>query len=80
MLIYIVRWPDLSASFVSVESEEHLLDILNQVGNGDDCNGTFTRARCLSTSGSLWNGACKMTAAGRQSQRSMWSSEMWAGS
>ena len=37
MLIYLVRWPDLSASFVQAESEEHLLDILDQVGNPDDC-------------------------------------------
>ena len=37
MPIYLVRWPDLSASFVQAESEEHLLDILDQVGNPDDC-------------------------------------------
>ena len=37
MLIYLVRWPDLSASLVQAESEEHLLDILDQVGNPDDC-------------------------------------------
>src|SRR6267143_5755859 len=37
MLIYLVRWPDLSASFVQAESEEHLLDVLDQVGNPDDC-------------------------------------------
>ena len=37
MLIYLVRWPDLSASFVRADSEEHLLDILDQVGNPDDC-------------------------------------------
>jgi hypothetical protein len=37
MQIYLVRWPDLSASFVKAESEERLLDILDQVGNPDDC-------------------------------------------
>ena len=37
MPIYIVRWPDLSASLVQAEGEEHLLDILDQVGNADDC-------------------------------------------
>lgn len=37
MPIYLVRWPDLSASFVQAETEEHLLDILDQVGNPDDC-------------------------------------------
>ena len=37
MLIYLVRWPDLSASFVRADSEEHLLDILDQVGNPEDC-------------------------------------------
>src|SRR6266581_2015799 len=37
MLIYLVRWQDLSASLVQAETEEHLLDILDQVGNPDDC-------------------------------------------
>src|SRR2546422_2985628 len=37
MLIYLVRWPDLSASLVQADGEEHLLDILDQVGNPDDC-------------------------------------------
>ena len=37
MPIYIVRWPDLSASFVQSENEAELLDILDQVGNADDC-------------------------------------------
>jgi len=37
MPIYLVRWPDLSASFVQAEGEAHLLDILDQVGNPDDC-------------------------------------------
>jgi len=37
MLIYLVRWPDLSASLVRAENEERLLDILDQVGNPDDC-------------------------------------------
>jgi hypothetical protein len=36
-VIYIVRWPDLSASLVQAEGEEHLLDILDQVGSADDC-------------------------------------------
>ena len=38
MSIYLVRWPDLSASFVQAEGEEHLLDVLDQVGNPDDCD------------------------------------------
>jgi hypothetical protein len=37
MPLYVVRWPDLSASLVQAEGEEHLLDILDQVGNADDC-------------------------------------------
>ena len=37
MPIYLVRWPDLSASFVQAEGEAHLLDVLDQVGNPDDC-------------------------------------------
>src|SRR5256712_11198212 len=37
MSIYLVRWPDLSASLVQADGEEHLLDILDQVGNPDDC-------------------------------------------
>ena len=37
MPMYLVRWPDLSASFVQTEGEAHLLDILDQVGNPDDC-------------------------------------------
>jgi len=36
MPIYLVRWPDLSASFVQAEGEAHLLDILDQVGNPDE--------------------------------------------
>ena len=37
MPIYLVRWPDLSASLVQAGGEDHLLDILDQVGNPDDC-------------------------------------------
>src|SRR5260370_2626287 len=37
MPIYLVRWPDLSASLVQADGEDHLLDILDQVGNPDDC-------------------------------------------
>src|SRR5207302_2974523 len=37
MSIHLVRWPDLSASLVQADGEEHLLDILDQVGNPDDC-------------------------------------------
>ena len=37
MSLYVVRWPDLSASLVRAEGEEHLLDILDQVANPDDC-------------------------------------------
>src|SRR5438128_830280 len=37
MPIYLVRWPDLSASMVQADGEEHILDILDQVGNPDDC-------------------------------------------
>lgn len=37
MPIYLVRWPDLSASLVRAESEEHLLDILDQEANPEGC-------------------------------------------
>jgi len=37
MPIYVVRWPGLVASLVRAEDEEQLLDILDQVGNADDC-------------------------------------------
>ena len=37
MPIYLVRWPDLSASFVQADNEAHLLDTLDQAGNADDC-------------------------------------------
>src|SRR3989442_11196445 len=37
MPIYLVRWPDLSASLVQAQGEDELLDILDQVGNPDDC-------------------------------------------
>ena len=37
MPIYLVRWPDLSASLVQAEGEELLLGILDQVENPDDC-------------------------------------------
>lgn len=37
MPIYVVRWPDLSASLVRAHDEEDLLDILDQVANPDGC-------------------------------------------
>jgi hypothetical protein len=37
MPIYLVRWPDLSASLVRAGSEEELLDILDQVANPEGC-------------------------------------------
>jgi len=37
MPIYLVRWPDLSASLVRAETEEHLLDILDQTANPEGC-------------------------------------------
>ncbi len=37
MPIYLVRWPDLSASLVRASSEEELLDILDQVANPEGC-------------------------------------------
>ncbi len=37
MPIYLVRWPDLSASLVRASSEEELLDILDQVVNPEGC-------------------------------------------
>jgi len=37
MSIYLVRWPDLSASLVRAENEEHLLDILDQEANPEGC-------------------------------------------
>lgn len=43
MPLYVVRWPNLSASFVQAEGEEDLLDILDQVGNADDCEWSLYR-------------------------------------
>ena len=37
MPIYLVRWPDLSASLVRARHEADLIDILDQVGNPDGC-------------------------------------------
>ena len=37
MPIYIVRWPDLTASLVRARDEDDLLDILDQVENPDGC-------------------------------------------
>lgn len=37
MAIYLVRWPGLTASLVRAESEEHLVDILDQAANSDWC-------------------------------------------
>ncbi len=37
MPIYLVRWPDLSASLVRASSEEELLDVLDQVANPEGC-------------------------------------------
>lgn len=37
MPIYLVRWPDLSASLVRAVNEEHLLDILDQEANPEGC-------------------------------------------
>ena len=37
MPIYLVRWPDLSASLVRTSSEEELLVILDQVANPEGC-------------------------------------------
>lgn len=37
MPIYLVRWPDLSASLVRAADEEHLVDILDQVANPEGC-------------------------------------------
>ena len=37
MPIYLVRWPDLSASLVRARDEDDLTDILDQVANPDGC-------------------------------------------
>jgi len=37
MPIYIVRWPDFSASLVRADSEEELEFILDQIGNPEEC-------------------------------------------
>jgi len=37
MPIYLVRWPDLTASLVRAENEDHLLDILDQEANPEGC-------------------------------------------
>ena len=43
MPLYVVRWPNLSASFVQAEGDEDLLNILDQVGNADDCEWSLYR-------------------------------------
>ena len=37
MPIYLVRWPDLSASLVRARHEADLIDALDGVGNSDGC-------------------------------------------
>jgi hypothetical protein len=37
MPIYLVRWPDLSASLVRAQHEDDLIDTLDQVANPDGC-------------------------------------------
>ncbi len=37
MPVYLVRWPDLSASLVRARHEADLIDTLDQVGNADGC-------------------------------------------
>jgi hypothetical protein len=37
MPIYLIRWPDLSASLVRARDEDDLIDILDQVANPDGC-------------------------------------------
>src|SRR5438067_10243798 len=37
MPIYLVRWPDLSASLVRARDEDDLIDTLDQVGNPEGC-------------------------------------------
>jgi hypothetical protein len=43
MPLYVVRWPNLSASFVQAEGEDDLLNILDQVGNTDECEWSLYR-------------------------------------
>ena len=41
MPIYLVRWPDLSASLVRARDEDDLTDTLDQVANPDGCEWSF---------------------------------------
>jgi hypothetical protein len=43
MPIYLVRWPDLSAALVKANSEDHLLDILDEVANPEGCSWSVYR-------------------------------------
>lgn len=36
-VIYLVRWPDLSASLVRAHSDLDLMDVLDEIGNADGC-------------------------------------------
>ena len=43
MPIYLVRWPDLSAALVKANSENVLLDILDEVANSEGCSWSVYR-------------------------------------
>src|SRR2546426_6261306 len=80
MSIYLVRWPDLSASLVPADGDEQLLDILDQVGNPDDCewniyDGPLFIDFRLPVEWSIQDDLC-----GTPSRRNRSSFRMWAGS
>jgi hypothetical protein len=45
MPIYLVRWPDLSASLVRASHEDELIDTLDQVANPDGCEWSVYEGR-----------------------------------
>ncbi|MFN2219119.1 MAG: hypothetical protein ACK2UA_10975 [Anaerolineae bacterium] len=40
MALYLVRWPDLSCTLVTARDEDHLVDLLDEVGNPEGCRWT----------------------------------------
>lgn len=47
MRVYLVRWPDLRASLVTAEDEDHLLDVLDEVADSEGATWSVYR-------GPLW--------------------------
>jgi len=40
MALYLVRWPDLSCTLVTAHDENHLVYVLDEVGNAEGCRWT----------------------------------------